>query len=132
MSTRLRLSHPFSTTSLAACLTLALSLVFAAEKSFPTGTYAAEGHKVTIAFDDKGQFRVNESEVTQVTGQYTSKGSQLEITDAQGPWACTKSGEQSGTYMWKYADSALTFSKVKDLCQDRVSSLTQVKWKRQP
>ena len=110
----------------------ALSLVFAADKTFPTGTYIAEGQKVTIVFDDKGQFHVNQSEVTQVSGQYSTKGSQLEITDAQGPWACTKAGEQSGTYAWKYADSALTFSKVKDPCEDRVHSLTQVKWKRQP
>ena len=67
-----------------------------------------------------------------MTASTPPRGSQLEITDAQGPWACTKSGEQSGTYMWKYADSALTFSKVKDLCQDRVKQPTQVKWKRQP
>jgi len=132
MAKRTRLSHPFSTPALAACLTLAFSLAGAADKTFPTGTYTDEGHKVTIAFDEQGQFRVNESKVTQVTGQYTTKGGQLQITDAQGPWACTKAGEQSGTYAWKYVDSALTFSKVKDLCQARVQSLTEMKWKRQP
>jgi hypothetical protein len=82
-----------------------------------------------MAFDDKGRFRVTASEVQQVIGQYSAKGDQLEITDSQGPWACTKAGEQTGTYRWKYANSVLTFSKVADRCEDRVNSLTSVTWK---
>lgn len=61
---------------------------------------------------------------TQVVGKYTVKGDQLELTDTGGPWACTKEGEQTGIYSWKYARSVLTLTKVTDLCTDRAGTLT--------
>jgi hypothetical protein len=96
---------------------------------FPAGAYVA--HKsITLTFDAQGQFHVNDGKGTQVSGRYTVKGDQLELTDTEGPWACTKTGEQSGTYTWKYAGSVLTLTKVTDSCQDRVGTLAAVSWKR--
>ena len=129
MDTSTRFPRLRRATALTTYLALAMSSTLAAEAPFPAGTYAAEGHKITIAFDDKGRFRVTEGDVLQVTGQYSAKAGQLEITDTQGPWACTKAGEQSGTYIWKYGNSVLTFSKVADRCEDRAKSLTSVTWK---
>jgi hypothetical protein len=128
MDIRIRFPTPCCAAVLATCSVLALSMALAAEKPFPVGTYAAEGQKLTIAFDDKGEFRVTQGETLQVTGQYAAKEGQLQITDKQGPWACTKAGEQTGTYRWKYENSVLTFRKVADHCDDRVQSLTSAKW----
>lgn len=129
MNTRISFRRPGSATLLGTCLALAMSSTLAAETSFPAGTYAAEGHKITIAFDDKGQFRVTEGGVLHVSGRYSAKGGQLEITDTQGPWACTKPGEQTGTYRWKYENSVLTFNKLVDRCEDRAHSLTAATWR---
>lgn len=129
MNTSTRFPRPGSATLLATYLALAMSPTLAAEAPFPAGTYATEGHKVTIAFDEKGQFRVTEGGELQVSGRYSAKGGQLEITDAQGPWACTKPGEQTGTYRWKYENSVLTFNKLVDRCEDRVQSLTAATWR---
>lgn len=108
----------------------ALSLPLAAVAAdFPAGAYVA--HKsITLTFDAQGQFHVNDGKGTKVSGRYTVKGDQLELTDTGGLWACTKSGEQSGTYTWKYAGSVLTLTKVTDPCQDRVGTLAAVSWKR--
>ena len=73
---------------------------------------------------------VETTKTTQVTGHYTVKGNQLELTDKEGPWACTKAGEQTGTYTWKYANSALTFTKIADHCQDRVGTLVTAPWQQ--
>jgi hypothetical protein len=127
MDTRIRFSKICCAAALT-CSALTLSLAFAAEKPFPVGTYAAEGQKLTIVFDDKGEFRVTQGEALQVSGRYAAKGAQLQITDRQGPWACTKAGEQSGTYRWTFENSVLTFTKVADHCEDRVQSLTPRKW----
>jgi hypothetical protein len=116
----------------AACVgfsALALTSAYAAD--FPTGAFSANGSKTTVTFDGKGQFRVVDKDAMVVAGQYTIKGDQLEITDMQGPWACTKAGEKTGTYAWKLNKSELTFSKLEDGCQDRVQSLTMTKWQRQ-
>jgi hypothetical protein len=59
------------------------------------------------------------------------KTGQLQLTDTQGPWACTKAGEQTGIYTWKYENAVLTLSKVADKCEDRVKSLVNLAWKRQ-
>jgi hypothetical protein len=107
-------------------LTLPLSAAFAAD--FPIGTYAADA-KTFVTFNGKGQFRVYEGKDMRVSGEYTVKADRFEITDKDGPWACTKSKEKSGTYMWKYENSLLTFFKVADRCVDRVASLTKSSWK---
>lgn len=121
-----RYSGSLAGMTLAMGLTLALSPVRAAD--FPVGSYAANA-SVTLTFDAKGRFRVNDGKTTQVTGRYTVRGSQLALTDEKGPWSCTKPGEQTGTYTWKYDDSELTFAKVADQCGDRVASLTASTWK---
>ena len=118
-----------SASALAICSTLALSPALAAD--FPTGTYEAKEAPYTVSFDDKGQFHVNEGKTLEVTGSYAVKTGKLELTDTQGPWACTKAGEQTGTYAWKYENAVLTLSKVADKCEDRVKSLVKLAWKRQ-
>ena len=124
-----KLSRSIGQAALATGLAIAFFPAFAAD--FPAGTYLAEGSKTTVKFE-KGQFVVEDAQKTVVTGKYTIKGSQMRITDKDGPWACTKDGEQSGTYRWTYVDSVLTFQKVADACADRVGSLQGVKWKTQP
>jgi hypothetical protein len=114
---------------LCALLALPAGVAFAAD--FPTGTYEAKGTPITVSFNDKGQFHVNKGETLEVTGTYSVKTGELQLTDSQGPWACTKTGEQTGIYAWKYENAALTFSKVADKCEDRVNSLVKVAWKRQ-
>jgi hypothetical protein len=105
---------------------LALSPVFAAD--FPKGSYEAKD--LVLTFDEKGQFHVNNGETTEVSGNYSVQGSRLELTDVKGPWACTKPGQQTGTYTWKFDTSALTFSKVADSCDERSGSLVPLTWKR--
>lgn len=115
--------------ALAICSMLALSSALAAE--FPAGTYEAKGAPYTVSFDGKGQFQVHEGQKLQVAGTYSVKAGELQLTDAEGPWACNKAGEQTGTYAWKYDNAALTLSKVTDKCNDRVKSLVDLVWKRQ-
>ena len=128
MIDRSRHSSSRGAAALSASLMLAVIPAFAAD--FPVGTFAASGGKITMTFDGKGQFRVVQKDATVVAGQYTIKGEQLEITDLQGPWACTKADEKTGTYGWKLDKAELTFSKVADRCEDRVQSLTSAKWQR--
>ncbi|HEY8051497.1 MAG TPA: hypothetical protein VIE42_01665 [Steroidobacteraceae bacterium] len=113
------------------CSLLALPAGAAVAGDFRTGTYEATGTHITVSFDDKGQFHVNKGETLEVTGTYSVKTSELQLTDSLGPWACSKAGEQTGTYAWKYENAALTFSKVADKCEDRVNSLVKRAWKRQ-
>jgi hypothetical protein len=125
----MRKHNPYlrSLSQVACGLIIPLSAALAAD--FPAGAYTAHEH-VTVTFDGKGQFRVSDGKATQVAGHYIVKGNQLELTDQEGPWACTKQGEQTGTYTWKYANSALTFTKVADHCEARVGTLATAPWKQ--
>lgn len=95
---------------------------------FPAGTYTAPGFALT--FDGNGHFRASQEDAVKVEGNYTVDGDQLQFTDKSGPWACTKAGEQTGTYHWKSAGDTLTFSKVADPCKDREGSLTPHPFKK--
>jgi hypothetical protein len=130
MSRTTPIKSDFGTCALAICSILALSPALAAD--FPTGTYAAQEVPFTVTFDDKGQFHVNKGETLQVKGTYSVKTGELKLTDTEGPWACSKAGEQMGTYAWKYENAVLTLNKVTDKCVDRVRSLVSLAWKRQP
>src|SRR5690242_5893783 len=101
---RQRSGHSLSvaTTALAFALATALSPAFAAK--LPTGSYATNGG-ITLTLDGKGHFSVNDGKGVKVAGSYTIKADQLVLTDEEGPWACTNSGEESGTYTWKYDNS---------------------------
>jgi|HubBroStandDraft_5_1064220.scaffolds.fasta_scaffold289054_2 hypothetical protein len=109
------------------CSALALSPALAAD--FPAGRYKAQD--ILLSFDDKGQFQVNNGATLEVSGTYSVKEGRIELTDVKGPWACTDSGQQKGTYDWKFDGTALTFSKVTDSCDDRAKSLVPAAWKRQ-
>jgi hypothetical protein len=102
-----------------------------AASNFPTGTYALRGVGATATFDNKGQVRVNKRGVMEVAADYVVKGDQLRLTDKSGPWACTKAGEQTATYRWKYDGGVLAFTKVADKCKPRADTLTKYVWKRQ-
>ena len=119
-----------STKTLAASsLVLAGFSAFAAD--FPVGTYSIDATKPNMTFDGKGQFHLVQGDKPLVSGTYTVKGDQIVLTDTQGPWACTKDGQQSGSYHWKYEKSVLTFNKISDACADRVGSLEAMKWTKQ-
>jgi len=126
MPIREQLLRSLASLTLSAGLMLPLTDAFAAD--FPVGTYTA-GAKTTVTFDGIGQFRVYEGKSMKVGGIYAVKADQFELTDKEGPWACTKSGELTGTYTWKFENSQLTFAKVVDLCRDRVKSLAKTSWK---
>ncbi len=129
MSRRTLIKSDLGACALAICSTLALSPALAAE--FPTGSYQAKDVPYTVSFDNHGQFHVNKGDTLEVTGNFTAKASELQLTDTQGPWACTKDGEQTGTYTWKYENAVLTLTKVADKCDERVQSLVKLAWKRE-
>jgi hypothetical protein len=106
---------------------VALSPAFAAD--FPTGTYKAQD--LSLVFDGKGQFHVSDGKTTEVSGTYTVVQGQVELTDVKGPWACTKSGQQKGTYVWSWNGTALTFLKVTDSCEERSKTLAPASWQLQ-
>jgi hypothetical protein len=108
---------------------VALSAAMAAD--FPAASYKASNLPYTVSFDGNGQFHVDQGEKQQVAGSYTVKADQITLTDAKGPWACTKSGEQTGTYHWIVDGGALHLSLVSDKCADRVNSLVNLRWQRQ-
>lgn len=124
MSRRMPMSVVF-----AICSTLTLTCALAAD--FPAGTYASKGQPYTLTFNGRGQFQVHQGEKLQVAGTYSAKAGEMELTDVEGPWACNKAGEQTGTYTWKYEKSVLSFNKVTDQCADRVRSLIDLAWTRQ-
>jgi len=115
--------------ALAVCSILAISPALAAD--FPPGTYGVKQAPYTLSFDAQGQFHVQQGTTLQVSGTYSVKAGEVHLTDKSGPWACTKAGEETGTYSWKYENGALTFSKVADKCEDRVKSLVNLSWERQ-
>jgi hypothetical protein len=123
-----------SRTSLAPCVSLAICSALAAPSAlaagFPTGTFQSTDEPFTVTFDANGKFHVNQADKLQVAGDYSAKAGQLTITDSQGPWACTKAGEQTGTYKWAYANGTLTLTKIADECVDRVKSIDNHSWKR--
>jgi hypothetical protein len=115
--------------ALVICSAFALSAAFAAD--FPTGTFETKQVPFSVTFDNKGQFRVNQDDTLEVMGNYSVKAGELTLTDTQGPWACTKAGEQIGAYTWKYENAVLTLIKRADNCEDRVKSLVSLAWQRQ-
>jgi hypothetical protein len=121
------LLRSFGQMTLATGLTLALVPAFASD--LPAGTYSVDGAKPALTFDAKGRFHVEQDGKMVVEGKYSTQGDQIQFTDNSGPWACTKDGEKTGTYQWKYDNKVLTLSKVADACTDRAGSLAAVKWK---
>jgi hypothetical protein len=107
-------------------MALALSSAFAA--GFPTGTFEGKELPITVSFDTKGHFSVSQGATLGVTGTYTAKADQISLTDAQGPWACTSPGQQTGIYTWKFENGALLLSKLADQCGDRAKTLASVTW----
>jgi hypothetical protein len=116
------------TCALAICSTLALAPAFGAD--FPMGTFEGKQTPIAVSFDAKGQFRVMEGDTLEVMGTYAATATELSLTDIQGPWACSKASEKTGTYTWKYENAALTLIKLTDKCEDRVKSLVGVAWQR--
>lgn len=118
-------SFAFAASALVLGSALGFTAAFAAD--FPSGDYEASG--LILTFDGKGQFHVNQGTTTQVSGTYSVKGGQLEMTDQKGPWACSQAGQQTGTYNWKYQNAVLTLDKVTDSCDARSGTLTPGGWK---
>jgi hypothetical protein len=116
-----------STSLCAICSILALSPVFAAD--FPTGSYKA--HDLSLVFDGKGQFHVDNGGTTVVSGTYSVKQGRVELTDVKGPWACNGAGQQKGTYVWTFNGTALTFIKEADSCDERSKTLVPATWQLQ-
>jgi len=116
----------------AGALSIGSTLAFsnALADGFPQGTFEAKEAPYTVSFDGKGRFQVNQGETLEVTGTYSVNDKVLKLTDTQGPWACSKEGERTGTYRWKYENAVLALNKVADKCEDRVKSLVSLAWKQ--
>lgn len=125
MFTRKGFSNLLVAITLATCSTFVARPAFAGD--FPVGTYTMSG--ITLSFDGNGHFRGSEKNAVQVEGDYAVSGNQLKLTDKSGAWACP--AEQVGTYSWKSDGGTLTFSKISDVCNERVGSLTPHAWKKQ-
>ena len=128
--------HSFGALALACCSALAMCAAVATvpaspASGFPTGTYSAKGLAATATFEGNGKLHISKGGVTEVEGDYTVEGDQIKLTDKSGPWACTKAGEQTGTYRWEYANGTLAFRKMTDRCEGRAASLTKYTWKNQ-
>jgi hypothetical protein len=125
MTIHRRYLHAFAPLLFVVAVAMSQSLAFAAE--FPIGSYTAH-RSITLTFEHDGQFRVLDGKDTVVSGGYRIQGDRLELTDQGGPWACTKDGEQTGTYSWKYDHAVLTLTKVADHCDARAGTLTPASW----
>jgi hypothetical protein len=119
----------FSALALATCSAFTAAPTWAAS-DFPAGVYSAKGLSATVTFDDKGELRVMQRGVLKVEAAYAVTGDQIQLTDKRGPWACTKTGEQTGAYHWRFDKGVLVFTKVADQCKDRSDSLTGYAWKK--
>jgi hypothetical protein len=86
---------------------------------------------LSIVFDRKGQFHVNNGGTTEVSVTYSVEQGRVSLTDVKGPWACTKAGQEKGTYIWSFNGTALTFIKVTDTCDERSNTLVPASWQLQ-
>ena len=121
-----RFAHRASPLTVVAGLAFAMTAAFAAG-GFPSGTYASVGLSATF---EGSHFRIKQGETVQVEGDYAVHADRIELTDRRGPWACTKKGEETGAYQWKYDGGTLTFSDAGDRCKARSGSLTAQAWKK--
>jgi hypothetical protein len=109
----------------------ALASQAALAADLPAATYKVSNVPYTLSFDGQGQFHVDQGQNSQVKGSYTVKGDQLQLTDISGPWACSKSAGQTGTYRFRIEGGALMLNVVSDKCADRINSLVNLKWQQQ-
>src|SRR5262245_8410864 len=103
------------------------SLVSAA--GFPKGTFTltSSGKSVwTLDFNGKGNFVVTEDGKTVVEGIYKISKEQIQFTDEKGPYAQPEA--KIGTYIWKFNDRKLTFTKVEDSAEPRSRTLRSGSW----
>lgn len=76
----------------------------------------------TIAFDDNGGYAVGKDNTVTAAGLYQVSGTQLTMTDTQGPLACTD--YPTGVYNIDSDGTNFGFSTVDDSCQGRVFLMT--------
>ena len=107
---------------------VALFSSLAAAASFPTGTFSAG--QASVRFDADGHFHVVAGKEDSVDGTYKTSGDEITLTDVSGNMACAKENA-TGQYKWSYANNAITFTKIKDDCDDRSGDVTAQPWKKQ-
>lgn len=96
---------------------------------FPPGTY--EAGDLSITFDGKGQYKLNQGGTFKVSGTYTISGDEIEVTDKTGPWTCPKD-KRSGSYHWQTTLTGLAFTKIADECDARSTPMITGPWKHKP
>ena len=107
-------------------------------EDFPTGNYTvtfAEEEDVTpaivgdwsIVWRMDGDFIIGFESDAFVRGAFSVNGSQVTLTDRDGPGRCP----EPGTYEWAFEDSELSLTLVSDDCSGRVEVLTTKPWTRQ-
>jgi META domain len=112
-----------------ACSAMLFVTSFAFGAAFPTGTFVIAGGQATVRFGADGRFHVAAGSDS-VDGTYSATGDQITLTDVSGTMACADT-MKVGQYKWSYADNAITFTKVKDVCDERSGDLTAQPWKKQ-
>ncbi len=110
------------------CSLMIMALVFvvagaqsvsAQSGKFPVGSY--ESGPFTITFKDGGSCEVAHSSGGGVRGTYKIEGDEIEITDAEGDFACP---EAVGKYTWKVEGEKLVLTLVGDPCDGRAEALS--------
>jgi hypothetical protein len=107
---------------------LAFAAPFAhAAGGLPSGTYMAGN--LALTFADHGKLELKEKDQVVMDGTWSSDASKVTITDKSGSYACA-APNATGVYGWKMSGDTVTFTKQKDGCDDRASSLDGKSWKK--
>jgi hypothetical protein len=108
-------------------LFLAATVPAFAATSFPKGTYMSG--ELALTFADHGKLELKAKDEVVLNGAWSADADKVTITDQSGSYACA-APNATGVYTWKSDGGAITFTKQKDACDDRVQSLDGKSWKR--
>ena len=97
---------------------------------FPTGVIKGSDGTNTIAldFDTTGVITAYVNDQAFSNGSYEAKGDTIKFGTVNGPegYSCAT----GGTYLWKFAENRMTFTRVTDDCEMRAGTLTSITWTR--
>jgi len=114
----------FVLTVLSACGTSSV------QSSFPTGMFLSESGPFKTEWREDGTYTswMNGQEIT--SGTYSVNGNELTY---ESDSYCDSLGAGKATYAWTLEDDTLTFElKGEDECSDRIGTLHQISWHKEP
>jgi hypothetical protein len=93
---------------------------------FPTGTFTNK--EFTVTFTDDRKYLFKDQDRILVEGSYIISGDKIVLTDESGIVACTEPDTSTGQYQWEFDEKQLIMNKIEDLCEGRISNLTEKPW----